>query len=197
MGDGPITFTTIHQTHCCMHLCAFCGIQDNMLHKRFLSDVVFQSRSWFLKNEYCFTSLSVQSWQYRDRRKPETGTMPYSHFEWLQGFFIVHSIPQAALYTPGLWTVWSTVYAQPRRQISDQTGIRTCYLQVISPSRYEWAIGAGRWYLVWCYSGHFDFFMIHVVMSLEVSCVYRIPWYRKHVVWWNKLVSTQLLTSTC
>ena len=24
-------------------------------------------------------SLSVKSWQYRDRRKPEVGTMPYSH----------------------------------------------------------------------------------------------------------------------
>ena len=31
--------------------------------------------------EYCFTSLSAQSWQYRDRRKPEAGTMPYSYFE--------------------------------------------------------------------------------------------------------------------
>ena len=28
--------------------------------------------------EYCFTSLSAQSWQYRNRRKPEGGTMPYS-----------------------------------------------------------------------------------------------------------------------
>ena len=33
--------------------------------------------------EYCFTSLSAQSWQYRDRRKPEAETMPYSYFEWL------------------------------------------------------------------------------------------------------------------
>ena len=31
--------------------------------------------------EYCFTSLSAQSWQYRDRRKPEAGTTPYSYFE--------------------------------------------------------------------------------------------------------------------
>ena len=45
-------------------------------------------------SEYCFTSLSAQSWQYRDRRKPEAGTMPYSYFEWLQGLdfdFIKHS----------------------------------------------------------------------------------------------------------
>ena len=40
--------------------------------------------------EYWFTSLSAQSWHYRDRRKPEAGTMPYSYFECLQGFFIVH-----------------------------------------------------------------------------------------------------------
>ena len=87
--------------HSCMHVCAFCGIQDNILHKRFLSNVVFQSRCWFLKNEYCLTSLSVQSWQYRDRRKPEAGTMPYSYFEWLQGFFIVHS------------TTGSTIHSRP------------------------------------------------------------------------------------
>ena len=31
--------------------------------------------------EYCFTLLSAQSWQYRDRRKPETETIPYSYFE--------------------------------------------------------------------------------------------------------------------
>ena len=31
--------------------------------------------------EYCFTSLSAQLWQSRDRRKPEAGTMPYSYFE--------------------------------------------------------------------------------------------------------------------
>ena len=30
-------------------------------------------------------------------------------------------------------------------------------------------------------------------MSLEVSCVYRIPWYRKHIVWWNKLVSILII----
>ena len=52
-------------------------------------------------NEYCFTSLSAQSGQYRDRRKPEAGTMPYSYFEWLQGFFIVHS------------TIGSTVHSMP------------------------------------------------------------------------------------
>ena len=51
--------------------------------------------------EYCFTSLSVQSWQYRDKRKPEAGTMPYSYFEWLQEFFIVHN------------TIGNTVHSMP------------------------------------------------------------------------------------
>ena len=50
--------------------------------------------------------------------------------------------PQASLYTTGLWTLWSTVYAQARCQISGPTRIRTSYLQVTSPSRYEWTIGA-------------------------------------------------------
>ena len=68
--------------------------------------------------EYCFTSLSAQSWQYRDRRKPEAGTIPYSYYEWLQGSFTLHS------------TIGSTVYAQPRCQISVPTEIRTWYLQV-------------------------------------------------------------------
>ena len=45
--------------------------------------------------------ISAQWWQYQDRRKPEAGTMPYSYFEWLQGFFIVHS------------TVGSTVHSMP------------------------------------------------------------------------------------
>ena len=54
--------------------------------------------------EYCFTSLSAQSWQYRDRRKPEAGTMPYSYFEWLQWFFIVHSTIGSTVHSM-LWTV--------------------------------------------------------------------------------------------
>ena len=41
--------------------------------------------------EYCFTSLSAQSWQFRDRMKPVAGNMPYSYFEWHQEFFTVHS----------------------------------------------------------------------------------------------------------
>ena len=30
-------------------------------------------------SEYCLTSLSAQSWQYRDRREPKVETMPYSY----------------------------------------------------------------------------------------------------------------------
>ena len=52
--------------------------------------------------EYCFTSLSAQSWQYCDRRKPEAGTMPYSYFEWLQGFFIVHSTIGSTVHSMSL-----------------------------------------------------------------------------------------------
>ena len=51
--------------------------------------------------EYCLTSLFAQSWQYRDRRKPEAGTVPYSYFERLQGFFRVLS------------TIGSTVHSRP------------------------------------------------------------------------------------
>ena len=44
-------------------------------------------------SEYYFTSLSAHSWQYRDRRRPEAGTMPY--FFWINdfkgSFIIVHS----------------------------------------------------------------------------------------------------------
>ena len=52
-------------------------------------------------SECCFTARSVQSWQYRDRGKPEAGIMPYSYFEWLQGFYIVRN------------TICSTVHSRP------------------------------------------------------------------------------------
>ena len=57
--------------------------------------------------------------------------MPYSYVEWLEWFCIVHSGIRKP-YTQGLWTVWSTVYAQPR-QITGPNGIRAWYLQVTSP----------------------------------------------------------------
>ena len=58
-----------------------------------------------LVSEYCFTSLSAKSWQYRDRKMPEAGTMPYTYFEGLQGFFIVHS------------TIGSTVHSRPSNSL--------------------------------------------------------------------------------
>ena len=57
-----------------------------------IQKVVIVTIIWSIEwmNEYFFTPLSAQSWQYRDRKKPEAGIMPYYYFEWLQGFFIVH-----------------------------------------------------------------------------------------------------------
>ena len=42
-----------------------------------------------LWSEYCFTSISAQSWQYRDR-KPKSGLCP-TLIEWIQRFFVVHT----------------------------------------------------------------------------------------------------------
>ena len=54
---------------------------------------------WLRVSDYCFTSFSAQSWQYRDRRKPKAGTiMLYSNFEWLQ-HCALHTFEQfGALY---------------------------------------------------------------------------------------------------
>ena len=45
---------------------------------------------WYV-SEYCFTSLSAQSWQYRDRRSPKQGLCPTLISHDFKGFFIVHS----------------------------------------------------------------------------------------------------------
>ena len=58
--------------------------------------LAFLIRSMWV-SECCFTSRSAQLWHW-DRRKPETGIMPYSYFEWLQGFFIVHSTIGSTLH---------------------------------------------------------------------------------------------------
>ena len=99
---------------------------------------------WLLKlyYKYCFTSLSAQSWQYRDRRKPEAGTMPYSYFEWLQGFFIVCSTIGSTIHSGHLNSLEHCICTIPMTNVRP-TEIWTWYLQVTSPSRYEWAIGAG------------------------------------------------------
>ena len=93
--------------------------------------------------EYCFTSLSAQSWPYRDRRKPEVGTMPYSYFEWLQGFFIVHSTIGGIVHFVILNSLEHCICTTTMTNIRP-TEIRGWYPQVTSPSRYEWAIGAGQ-----------------------------------------------------
>ena len=94
--------------------------------------------------EYCFnTSLSAQSWQYRDRKKPKAGTMPYSYFKWLQGLFIVYN------------TIGNTVRSTPLNSLErcictttitnirpDRDSNLVPLNQVTSPSRYEWVIGA-------------------------------------------------------
>ena len=50
-----------------------------------------QAKDSELVGEYCFT-MSAQSWSYRDRRKPEVGTIHPTLIEWLEEFFIVYSI---------------------------------------------------------------------------------------------------------
>ena len=55
------------------------GIKSKCWACRNYREIIFLC--WIWMNEYCFTSLSAQLWQYRDRRKPEAGTMPYSYFK--------------------------------------------------------------------------------------------------------------------
>ena len=125
MGDGPIIFTTVSCIYVFFFLGGGGGVQDNIQHNHFLFDVVFQSRSWFLKREKFKT------------------------------------VPLYSLVTKNQAFVWNI-----------EEDMKTFVMMLWRP---------------------FWFFMIHVVMSLEVSCVYRIPWYRKHVVWWNKLVSIPII----
>ena len=85
----------------------------------------FQTQ-WY---EYCYTSLSAQSWQYRDKRKPEDGTMPYSYFEWLQGLFMVHS------------TIGSTVHSRPLNSL--EHCLCTTTMTNIRPDRYSKLVPPG------------------------------------------------------
>ena len=62
-------------------------------------------------SEYFITLLSAQSWQYRDRRKAEVGTMPYSYrIPTLQGFFIVHSTIDSIAHSRVRILVQVTIY---------------------------------------------------------------------------------------
>ena len=62
--------------------------------------------------EHFFRSLSAQSRQCRDKKKPEAEIMLYYFFEWLQGLFIVYGI------------IGSTVHSMPLNSLEhacDQT----------------------------------------------------------------------------
>ena len=67
--------------------------------------------------EYFFTSLYARSWQYRDRRKPEAGTLPYYYFEWLEGFFIVHSIIGSTIHPIPLNSLEQCICTAPMTNI--------------------------------------------------------------------------------
>ena len=74
-------------------------------------------------SEYCYTSLSVKSWQYR----------VLLFFKWLQGLFIVHRTIGSTVHPRPLNSLeHCSLYAQPRWQ--------NLYK---SSRRYEWGIGAG------------------------------------------------------
>ena len=79
------------------------------------------------QQEFCFTSHSAQSWQYRDRRKDYalllfrmTSRVLYSAQYHRQHCTLKAFEQFGELYK----------YAQPRWQISGPTGIRTCYIQL-------------------------------------------------------------------
>ena len=48
---------------------------------------------------YCVKVAFCTLKQYRDWKKPEADTMPYSYFEWLQRFFIVHSAIDSTVHS--------------------------------------------------------------------------------------------------
>ena len=70
------------------------------------------------------------SWQYRDRWKAQVGTMSYSYR--LTGSFS-YTVTKTSLHVPYIYTVWSTVFAQPRWHR------RTQYFWVSSHNWTEWA----------------------------------------------------------
>ena len=55
------------------------GADTSSSSNSYLSEVLRHLRIAPAVSEYCFTSPSVQLWQYRDRKKPEVGTVPYSY----------------------------------------------------------------------------------------------------------------------
>ena len=76
---------------------AWCsGSSNNGLYthwsSRIIASVNATLQDWCLWQEWISLYVAFSTLkQYRDRRRPEAGTMAYSYFEWFQGFFIVHS----------------------------------------------------------------------------------------------------------
>ena len=160
-------------------------------------------------NEYCFTSLSAQSWQYCDRKKPEAGTMPYSYFEWLRGFFIVQS------------TIGSTVHSIPLNSLehcictTTMTNIRPDRDSNLVPPGYkpqsirmshrgrpgEWILDAGqersRWWpsilVLHLHSGsagpafHGAFGQFYKIIQYIISYMYMYMYYNQPSIWRHKL----------
>ena len=86
-----------------------------------MKNIHITTRNIRLHNIWILLYVAFCTWQYRDRRKPEAGTMPYSYFEWPQGFFIVRS------------TIGSTVHSMPLNSL--EHCICTTTMSNIRPDR--------------------------------------------------------------
>ena len=73
--------------HCLQASCTGLACEANLvssvhieiLWKNIPIDYITCSSGIWWVSEYCFTSFSAQSWQYRDRKKPKVRNMPYSY----------------------------------------------------------------------------------------------------------------------
>ena len=77
----------------------------------------------------------------RKYRKREARSYIYALLLFRMTSVVLYSttVPKAALYTSELWTVWITVYAQPRLQLSALTEIRsTSMLQALVDTNKPW-----------------------------------------------------------
>ena len=70
--------------------------------------------------------------------------MPYSYFEWLQGFFIVYSTISSTVYTPAFEQFGALYMQNHDDKYPARPGFEPGSSRLQAPcSRYEWAIGAG------------------------------------------------------
>ena len=102
---------------------------------------------FFRVSEYCFTSPSAQSWQYRNRMETEVRLCP-TLIEWLQGFSTVYMLYHRQHYTPRVFVQFGALYMHnldDRWLTSHPAGIQTQYLCVLSHNRTEWETGAGQY----------------------------------------------------